>query len=76
MAESSYCASKFTCPSIAEFLDRTDMFENTADDELEEFSPVPLEVLQSDAAPPTFNPLQAPPSAYLVVLATPTSYSA
>ena len=57
MAEGSYCASEFFCPSIAEFLNTTDVFENTEEDELEEFfARIPLEVLQGDAAPPTSPP--------------------
>ena len=57
MAEGSYCASEFFCPSIAEFLDTTDVFENTEEDELEEFfASIPLEVLQGNAAPPTSPP--------------------
>ena len=76
MAEGSYCASEFFCSSIAEFLDTTDVFENTEDNKLEKFiASIPLEVLQGDAAPPVSPPLRAPPSAYLV-LATPMSCSA
>jgi len=57
MAEGTYCASEFFCPSIAEFLNTTDVFENTEDDELEEFfASIPLEVLQGDTAPPTSTP--------------------
>jgi len=65
MAEGSYCTNEFFCPSIAEFLNTTDVFE---DDELDKFfTSTTLEVLQSDC--PTHFPT---PSAYLV-LATPPS---
>ena len=57
MAEGTYCASEVFCPSIAEFLNTTDVFENTEDDELEEFfASIPLEVLQGDTATPTSPP--------------------
>ena len=43
-AEGRYCVSEFFCPSIAEFFNTTDLFE---DDELEEFfASIMLKVLR------------------------------
>ena len=70
MAEGTYCASKFFWPSIAEFLNTTDMFENTENDELEElFASIPLEVLQGDTAPPT----SPPPTSFTLCLPGPSN---
>ena len=70
MAEGSYCASEFFCPSITEFLNTTDVFENTEDDRLEEFfASIPLEVLQGDTAPPT----SLPPTSSTLCLSGPSN---
>jgi len=66
---------EFLCPSIAEFLNTTDVFK---DDKFEEFfASITLKVLQCRATLlyPLFRPLLAPSYVYLV-LATSTSYSA